>query len=373
VSARRSAATGVAALLLSGSAGVAFGQGQPQPDPSLTTRFLLERIERLERRVEALTRQRDAANAGAPPEPAPVARESTPPPPSASASAPAGELTGLDASLVRRGGLLLPPGVAELEAGISYTNASSDNINIDGFTIFPVLVVGDITSERVRRRWTTLSLAGRVGLPHDFQAELRVPYTFASVQRVSADSRETTQSESGLGDVEVGIAKQLYHSRGRWPDLVGRLQWKSASGKGSFDAGGDFALGTGFNSFRASLTAVKATDPAAVLGTVGYTKTLAEDKSVGRVAPGDALDVSLGTALALSPDLALNFSVQQRFVQETKVNGVKAPGSSLELGNLRLGATYTLTAATAVDFGLGMGLTRDAPDYSLAGTFIQRF
>lgn len=369
MSARRLATTAVAALLLSGGAVDALGQAQPSADPSLTTRFLLERMERLERQVESLSRQLDAASPAAPREPTAVARERTPP----SESAATGELTGLDAALVRRGGMLLPPGVAELEASATYTNASSDNISINGFTIFPVLVVGDITSERIRRRWTTLSLAGRVGLPHDFQAELRVPYTFASLQRVSADSRETTESAQGIGDVEVGIAKQLYHSRGRWPDLLGRLQWKAATGKGEFDAGGDFALGSGFNSFRASVTAVKATDPAAVLVTLGYTKTLAANKAIGRVAPGDALDVSLGTSLGLSPDLALSFSVQQRFVNETQLDGAKVPGSSLELGNLRMGATYTLTSAAAFDFGVAIGLTRDAPDYSLTGTLIQRF
>ena len=83
--------------------------------------------------------------------------------------------------------------------------------------------------------------------------------------------------------------------------------------------------------------------------------------------------MSLGTSLGLSPDLALSFSVQQRFVNETRLDGTKVVGSSLELGNLRMGATYTLTSTAAFDFGVAMGLTRDAPDYSLTGTLIQRF
>ena len=365
----RSFALAIAALALAAAGERALAQEPKPSDPNLTTRLLLERIERLERQIDLLTRQVNAPGAEATRAPSPAPRERA----QTAEAAPTGELTGLDASLVQRGGLLLPAGVAEIEAGVSYTNASSDNVSITGFTIFPVLVVGDITSERVRRRWTTLSLSGRVGLPHDFQAEVRVPYTFASLQRVSADSRETTDSAQGLGDIEAGIAKQLYRSTGRWPDILGRLQWKSSTGKGTFDSGGGLALGTGFNSVRASLTAVKSTDPAAVLATLGYTYTFAADKSVGRVAPGGAIDVSLGTALGLSPDLALNFSVQQRFVQATRLNGTELPGSSVELGSLRLGATYTLTASAAIDFGVGIGLTRDAPDYTVAGSFIQRF
>jgi hypothetical protein len=364
-----SLASVIAALVLAAAGERTLAQEPKPSDPNLTIRFLLERIERLERQIDSLTRRVDATGTEAPSAAAAAPRERA----SAAAAQPTGELTGLDASLVQRGGLLLPAGVAEIEAGVSYANASSDNVSITGFTIFPVLVVGDITSERVRRRWTSLSLAGRVGLPHDFQAEVRVPYTFTSLQRVTADNRETTDSAQGLGDIELGIAKQLYHTTGRWPDVLGRLQWKSSTGKGAFDDGGQLALGTGFDSLRASLTAVKSTDPAAVLATLGYTYTFPADKSIGRVAPGGVIDLSLGTALGLSPDLALNFSVQQRFVQSTKVNGTEVAGSSQELGSLRLGATYTLTAAAAVDFGVGIGLTRDAPDYALAGSFIQRF
>ncbi len=56
----------------------------------------------------------------------------------------------LDQALIVRGGLLLPSGMLEIDNTTSYFSASSDHVTINGFALLPVLVVGDIESERVR-------------------------------------------------------------------------------------------------------------------------------------------------------------------------------------------------------------------------------
>src|SRR5271170_7336644 len=56
----------------------------------------------------------------------------------------------LDQALIVRGSLLLPSGMLEIDNTTSYFSASSDHLSINGFALLPVLVVGDITSERVR-------------------------------------------------------------------------------------------------------------------------------------------------------------------------------------------------------------------------------
>src|SRR5271170_240868 len=56
----------------------------------------------------------------------------------------------LDQALIVRGGLLLPSGTLEIDNTTSYFSASSDHVTVNGFALLPVLVVGDIASERVR-------------------------------------------------------------------------------------------------------------------------------------------------------------------------------------------------------------------------------
>src|ERR1051326_8270182 len=108
----------------------------------------------------------------------------------------------LDRALIQRGGLLLPSGTLELETSASYYDASSDAISIEGFSILPVLVVGNIVSDRVRRQVALSNLTTRLGLPWNFQLDVRTPYGYEQVRTVTADNKETSQRALGLGDVQ---------------------------------------------------------------------------------------------------------------------------------------------------------------------------
>ena len=81
----------------------------------------------------------------------------------------------LDQALIVRGGLLLPSGTLEIDNTTSYFSASSDHVTVNGFALLPVLVVGDITSQRVREDFLLPTFTARLGLPHKFQMDFRVP------------------------------------------------------------------------------------------------------------------------------------------------------------------------------------------------------
>src|SRR5277367_1555503 len=59
----------------------------------------------------------------------------------------------LDQALIVRGGLLLPSGTMEIDNTTSFFSSSSDHLTVNGFALLPVLVVGDIESERVRANY----------------------------------------------------------------------------------------------------------------------------------------------------------------------------------------------------------------------------
>jgi hypothetical protein len=293
----------------------------------------------------------------------------------------------LDRALISRGGLLLPPGTVELDNGISYFNSTSDRIHINGFTIFPILVVGDISSERSERDILLSSMTTRIGLPRDLQLDVRVPYGYQSERTVTADNQKLSQRFLGLGDVEVGLTKQLKRGRGLGPDLLGGIRWKSTTGPDPYEpTSTEATLGTGFQSLQANLTAVKPSDPLVFFGSLSYTANLSATKRIqssdptnpnslttGRVNPGDTIGFQVGTALSVNPEASLNFALDQRFTRSTSLNGKSLAGTYLSEAVFHLGTSYICAPGRSVDLGLGIGLSRGAPNFQFSVNFPLRF
>jgi hypothetical protein len=269
----------------------------------------------------------------------------------------------LENTLIERGGLLLPLWAYSIEPSLSYIQSSSENIVVDGFTIFPVLVVGDIVSERVVRDLTVLNLTYRLGLPWNTQFELRIPYGHQKFRSFSADGAEEKLNDNGVGDIEIGLSTQLYQGQGRWPDVEASLRYKFDSGKNPFDAeDGDIFVGTGYDSFNVLLTAVKVNDPVVYFGGIDYTLNQKSTQSIGRFDPGDSWGFNLGMALALNLNNSVSFAYDQHFTQKSRLDGVKIPGSYSTTGVFSIGSAYLLTDTSSVDFSVGIGITEDSPD-----------
>ena len=280
----------------------------------------------------------------------------------------------LDRALIQRGGLLLPSGTLELETSASYYDASSDAISIEGFSILPVLVVGDIVSDRVRRQVALSNLTTRLGLPWNFQLDVRTPYGYEQVRTVTADNKETSQRALGLGDIQVSLSRQIAREHGAIPDLLANVSFKTKTGKDPFVLGNnEIALGTGFYDIQGRITAVKSSDPMILFGSLSYAynvpagKMVPDPRNAGQqilahFEPGDTSGFQLGAALAVNPEASLTFSWDQTFTRGTTVNGVRIPGSYLIGGTLRVGGSYVYAPGKIIDLSLGVGLTRDVPN-----------
>ena len=280
----------------------------------------------------------------------------------------------LDRALIQRGGLLLPSGTLELETSASYFDASSDAISIEGFSILPVLVVGNIVSDRVRRQVALSNVTARLGLPWNFQMDVRAPYGYEQVRTVTADNKETSQHANGLGDVQVSLSRQVAKEHGAIPDLLANVSFKTKTGKDPFALGNnEIALGTGFYDIQGRITAVKSSDPMILFGSLSYAynvpagKMVPDPQNVGQqmlahFEPGDTSGFQLGAALAVNPEASLTFSWDQSFTRGTTVNGLRIPGSNLVGGTLRFGGSYIYMPGRIIDLSLGVGLTRDVPN-----------
>jgi hypothetical protein len=369
--------------------------GVQQLQEALRQRDLI--IEKLEKRVEALEQRARTAPAEAP---------TTPPTPNLPsfttklAPTPAAPKTSttlydeeervaratLDSTLISRGSLLLPKWTMEVQNSLTYYNASSNNISINGYAILPVLVVGDILSARIQREIVLGAATARLGIPKGFQVEARVPYGYESQRSVNADNTETSNHSYGLGDVEVDLYKQVaYQKKGR-PDVLLGMRWKSTTGKDPFTVGSNIpTLGNGFHALMPSVTLAKAIDPAVFFGGFAYTKSLADTKNIqsigpngttttiGYVQPGDNYTVNVGAVMALNSQVSVSAGYQQGFTRSSRLGGAIIPGSFLNTAVLQLGGSYMYAKGRTLDLTLGVGLTRDSPDFQFTVAMPIRF
>jgi hypothetical protein len=282
----------------------------------------------------------------------------------------------LDQALILRGGLLLPSGTLEVDNTTSYYSASSDHVTVNGFALLPVLVVGDIASERVREDYLLPNFTARLGLPHKFQVDFTIPYGYELIRTVDANNVQTSSSSFGLGDISAGVYRQLTSEHGKIPDMLANVRFKSTTGKDPYNLQSSaVALGTGFNALQGNLTLSKSSDPIVFFGNLSYTANLPGDHTVsandpanpaatmvGHFKPGDAVGFQLGSILAVNPEVSMTLGWDQRFTRSTTLNGTDIPASYLVEGALRLGTTYVYAPGRTIDLSFGVGLTPDTPN-----------
>lgn len=274
----------------------------------------------------------------------------------------------LERGLVQEGARVLEPGQIEFAPAFAVSRQ-------DG--MFPVaLMRGDETLVgEVGRTYDVFERRAdfRFGLPWSSQLEIGLPYLTVDQQIETgidgAVQSATTESGSGFGDAAIGFSKVLAEEKASRPNLIGRLVWLTGSGD---EQDGAVALGGGHRGVATRLSAYWRRDPAVFLIGGGYTR-YADDPGLK---PGDRFDVSLGLGLAVSPETALVFSLNQTWADEFEQDGRKLPGTD------RLASTLDLSVSTIIGRRLFLrgytaaGLTEDSPDYrfeiSLSSVFDMR-
>jgi hypothetical protein len=338
-------------------------------------RDLQRRVEELERQTPKAPEQKAPAPAAARPAPPPPRppEEAVPPQEARPRPAAPGQFEvdedaaerALERTLVQAGVLLLPLGVLEIEPSLAYTRAENQapNFFTDNSGTF-------IATEKLRRNIYDADVQLRIGTWFDSQIELRVPYRYVDQSQVRelgfTPTEEQNQHGSALGDIRIGLAKTLVREGPWWPDLVGRLSWDSDTGDTTDN---DVALGGGFNQIIAELSAVKRQDPLAFVGAFSYEKPFEKDD----IKPGQQFRLALGVAMAASPETSLRFVLDQAFVDDLEVNNQKIDGSNQVVGTLTIGASSIVGRGTFLDVSGDVGLTDDAPDYSVRLSLSKRF
>ena len=320
------------------------------------------------------------------------------------------EVARVPLAAVQAGGLLLARDQMIIEPSIFYTYSQNTRLIITGFSVLPLIILGTLESERITSSLVSPALQLRYGLFRGVQLDFRLPYTYAntSLLRVSTEHAgqvEESQHDFGLGDINFGLTYQFLYERGWLPDLMFRIGMSVPTGQSQFDIykkiaqeGGlvspeaflhalntsGVALGAGRYNIQTSVNGVKALDPGILFATVGWNYTPASTENLiavtatpveggvvlhptlisARLGPVNSLLVSAGLAISLNNQLSVNFSVSDLLSAATTADGIKIPGSSINVGQFNFGMTLAISPTTTINLLTQIGATTDAPQFS---------
>lgn len=261
----------------------------------------------------------------------------------------------LERSLTVEGALLLPSGALEIETGLAYNRREE---SAPGFiTVGTQVFAGEI---EVNANTFSANLGLRLGLPGSYQMEIGLPYRRSKLKSVTnidfAPTAVAKQSRTSVGDVSIGFAKTLLREKLWQPDLVGRFTWDT-----------DSSDENSFQEFRWSLTAIKRQDPVTFIGGLSYQHSI-EDYNADNelIKPGSVTSMNFGSLIALSPETSMRFIISTSYQNETRKSGIKVDGSDRTIASLMIGGSTLLAPGTLLNFSVGIGLTDDADDFSIA-------
>jgi hypothetical protein len=271
----------------------------------------------------------------------------------------------LERGLVEQGARLLASGYFEFAPAFVLSHDEG---------MFPTaLMVGDGSAVgEVRRTLDVYERTARLrfGLPLGLQLEIGVPFRSVDQQTEASISGAVQSvmddSGSGFGDATIGLAKAFGSDDSEGASVIGRLTWLSGSGA---ERDGSVFLGGGNSGLNAQATAYWRRDPVVYLVSGGYTH-FAEQGSLQR---GDSVRLSLGLGLAISPESALIFSLDQTRTSEFSMAGAVLPGSDRFSSSLGLSAQTLLGRRLSLGVDADVGLTDDAADYRLGVSLTSRF
>lgn len=292
-----------------------------------------------------------------------------------------------------------------VENGLTYSRYDRKQLTLTGFLALDAIFLGNIAIENVESDTLTHNLALRYGLNPRLGLSLDVPYIVRRTVyqkggaggSAAAIAQEETQGH-GLGDLTLSANYKLFTEAGVRPETVLTLGVTAPTGREPYgiawqalerddDGFIRFAVpteeptGSGVWQATAGVSAVKTADPAILFANFGYVQPFTGsfddlDNNPDTVNPGDVrlghgFYYGAGVAFAFNQRTSLSISFSNRVTARARTRNegedwVKIIGSDANAATLNLGVTYALNPKTTLVTQLGIGLTPDAPDFSLS-------
>lgn len=289
------------------------------------------------------------------------------------------------------------------ENDLTYNHYDRAELTLNGFLALNSIFLGNIAIDRVTSDLLMYDMIGRYAITQRLSVNLDVPYVGRNTDYQqggaggsAAALDEHTSTGKGLGDVNFSVNYKVLTETPSRPDTVltlgvtaptGRapygIKWVNVAPNSQYE---QFAVPTrqptGNGLWQATLgtSFVKTMDPAIVFGNIGYVhsfersfKDIDTDPQIstpGSVRLADVFYYGAGLAFAFNDRSSLSLSFSDRINGKDSLRQSNGPwtkiiGSQANAATLNLGFTYALNPHTTFVTVLGMGMTPDAPDFTL--------
>ncbi len=291
-----------------------------------------------------------------------------------------------------------------IENSLSYSRYDRKQLTLNGFLALDAIFLGNIAIENVASDSLTYDLAARYGVSPRWTLNLDVPYLGRKTvyQKGGAGGSaaaiaEEQTSGSGIGDVSLSANYKLFAESGAVPDTVLTFGVTAPTGQAPYgidwkviERGNDqyirFAVpqkqptGNGLWQANIGTSVVKTMDPAIIFANLGYIHSFPrsfgdidtdpQTRTPGRVELGNSYYFGAGVAFAFNDRTSLSLSFSDRLSAKASLRNKNTPwtkviGSDANAATFNMGVTYALNQRTTMVALLGIGLTPDAPDYSI--------
>ena len=298
-----------------------------------------------------------------------------------------------------------------LEAGVEYRRYDRSQLTLDGFLALDSIFLGNIAVNNVASDTLEYTLAARYGISPRWNVGVSVPFLqrYTTYQKGGAGgaagawAEVSNSSDLAIGDTTMNLSYRLLPETRRWPDIVVTGSVSAPTGREPYGIDVDvieyvedpdnedeirptfaipteLATGNGVWGYGLSVSAVKSLDPALLFANLGYTyygsdsfddlDSDPETVTPGDVDLGDSWQYGLGLAFALNDRTSLSMAFTQEFTDKAKIryegeSWDSIIGSDSSAAMFDLGLTYALTRKSTIVTTLGIGLTQDAPDFSI--------
>ena len=291
-----------------------------------------------------------------------------------------------------------------IEPGLTYSHYDTKQLFLNGFLALDAIFLGNLGVDEINADTFTFDLTSRYNWRQRWQFDLNVPYVYreTTYQSAGAGGASTTYSEAtvtggDIGDVSFGVSYKFLDEGPSRPDAVLSLRVKSPTGKHPYgikmrrEEGNDnlnlpstLPTGNGVWSATAGLAVVKTLDPAVVFANIAYTHNFEKDFSdispvdgqrvPGTVNLGDYFQFGLGMAFALNERMSLSMSLSELISRSSRIKyegsgWQTVSGSDANAAYFNIGMTMAITNRLTAVPNLSMGLTPDAPDFSVSVKF----
>lgn len=287
------------------------------------------------------------------------------------------------------------------DLGLGYSHFDNARISLNGFLALDAIFLGTISIDQITSDVFTVDPTIRYGITDRLFVDANLPFLYRSSNFRSGGAGgsasalvEKTVHDEGIGDLSIGASYRLMTETLRRPDVVVSARVKFPTGRdpfgvefvevqnsqGNLEVPQSLATGTGVYGASLGVAVLKTLDPMVVFGNLNYFRNFSRDFDdidenagdiPGRVDIGDAWQFGAGLAFALNDKSSISMSYSQRLVERTRLtpdgqDTRVVAGSQANVGIANFGATFSLSPRLALVANVGIGLTDDSPDMSVA-------